>query len=123
LQVTYGTTEKYLKSYPNTVYAFLKAIGEGVALSKRDPQIAKKAIAKYAKIEDPKALDGTYEAFAPYWATSLSVRSEAIRAQFAYMDEKEFPQAKNADPREFIDNSFVEALDKSGFLRTIGMTK
>jgi hypothetical protein len=39
------------------------------------------------------------------------------------MDEKEFPQAKNADPREFIDNSFVEALDKSGFVRTIGMSK
>ncbi|MGH7835780.1 MAG: ABC transporter substrate-binding protein [Candidatus Binatia bacterium] len=123
LQVTYGTTEKYLKSYPNNIYAFLKAMAEGVVLSKKDTQLAKNAIAKYAKIDDPKALDGTYEAFSPYWATSLSVRSEAIRAQFAYMDEKEFRQAKNADPREFIDNSFVEALDKSGFLNKIGMSK
>ena len=121
LQVAYGTTEKYLKTNSNTVYAFLKAIGEGVVLSKKDAAAAKKAISKYASIEDAVTLDGTYDAFAPYWATSLAVRPEAIRAQFDYLDEKEFPNAKNADPKEFIDNSFVEALEKSGFLKSIGM--
>ena len=121
LQVAYGSTEKYLRSNPNTVYAFLKAIGEGVALSKKDASAAKKAISKYASIEDGPTLDGTYDAFAPYWAMSLAVRPEAIRAQFDYLDEKEFPNARNADPKEFIDNSFVEALEKSGFLKTIGM--
>jgi NitT/TauT family transport system substrate-binding protein len=121
LQVAYGTTEKYLKSNPNTVYAFLKAIGEGVVLSKKDAPVAKKAISKYASIEDAATLDGTYDAFAPYWAMSLAVRPEAIRAQFDYVDEKEFPNAKNADPREFIDNSFVGALEKSGFLKAIGL--
>jgi NitT/TauT family transport system substrate-binding protein len=121
LQVAYGTTEKYLKTNSNTVHAFLKAIGEGVVLSKKDAAAAKKAISKYASIEDAVTLDGTYDAFAPYWATSLAVRPEAIRAQFDYLDEKEFPSAKNADPKEFIDNSFVDALEKSGFLKSIGM--
>ena len=120
-QVAYGTTEKYLKNNPNTVYAFLKAMGEGVMLSRKDPSVAKKAISKYAKIEDGPTVDGTYEAFAPYWSMSLAVRTEAIRGQFDYLDEKEFPNAKNADPREFYDNSFVDALGKSGFLKTIGM--
>jgi hypothetical protein len=54
---------------------------------------------------------------------SLAVRPEAIQAQFAYMDEKEFPNAKKADPKEFYDNSFVEALEKSGFFKSIGMVK
>ena len=35
-QVAYGTTEKYLKNNPNNVYAFLKAIAEGVVLSRKD---------------------------------------------------------------------------------------
>jgi hypothetical protein len=39
------------------------------------------------------------------------------------MDEKEFPQAKNADAKDFFDNSFVEGLEKSGFLKSIGMIK
>ena len=45
----------------------------------------------------------------------------AIKGQFDYLDEKEFPNAKNADPRDFYDNSFVETLAKSGFLKTLGM--
>jgi ABC-type nitrate/sulfonate/bicarbonate transport system substrate-binding protein len=110
-----------LRNNPNTIYAFLKAMAEGVALSKKDPSVAKKAISKYAKIEDPPMLDGTYEAFAPYWAMSLAVRPEAVRSQFEYLDEKEFPNAKNADPKDFYDNSFIEKLGKSGFLKNVGM--
>lgn len=120
-QVAYGTTEKYLKNNPNTVYAFLKAVAEGVVLSRKDPGVAKKAIGKYAKIEDGPTIDGTYDAFAPYWAMNLAVRPEAIKAQFEYLDEKEFANARNADPKDFYDNSFVEALAKSGFLKSLGM--
>lgn len=123
IQVTYSATENYLKRNPNTTYAFLKAIAEGVLLAKRDPSVAKKAIAKYAKIDDPKMLDGTYDAFAPYWDDSLKVRPEVIRAQFDYLDEKEFPGARNTDPREFFDNSFVENLEKSGFFKEIGLQR
>lgn len=114
LQVAYGTTEKYLKTRPNTVYTFLRAMAEGVVLSRKDASVAKKAIGKYAKIEDAPTVDGTYDAFAPYWANwamSLAVRAEAVRAQFEYLDEKEFSNAKSADPKEFFDNSFVNALE------------
>jgi NitT/TauT family transport system substrate-binding protein len=120
-QVAYGTTEKYLKNNPNTIYAFLKAIAEGVVLARKESAVAKKAIAKYVKIDDVPTIDGTYEAFAPYWAMSLAVRAEAIKGQFDYLDDKEFPNAKNADPRDFYDNSFVDALTKSGFLKSLGM--
>jgi ABC-type nitrate/sulfonate/bicarbonate transport system substrate-binding protein len=123
LQVTYGTTEKYLKSNPNTVYAFLKAMAEAVIMSRKQPEIAKKAIGKYGKIEDAPTIDGTYDAFAPYWEMNLLVRADAIKAQFGYMDEKEFPQARNSDPKEFFDNSFVEALEKSGFFKSVGLVK
>ncbi len=119
-QVAYGTTEKYLKNNRNSVYAFLKSMAEAVVLAKKDPTLAKKTIAKYAKIDEAPMIDGTYDAFAPYWAMSLAIQPEAVRSQFDYLDEKEFPNAKNADPREFYDNSFVDALNKSGFLRNIG---
>jgi NitT/TauT family transport system substrate-binding protein len=120
-QVAYGATEKFLRNNPNTVSAFLKAIAEGVVLSRQEPAVAKKAIAKYVKIDDAPTIDGTYDAFAPYWAMSLAVRPEAIKAQFEYIDEKEFPKVKNADPKDFYDNSFVDALAKSGFLKNLGM--
>ena len=94
---------------------------EGVALSRKKRGVGKQAISKYAKIENAPTVDGTYEAFAPYWAMNLAVRPEAILAQFDYLDEKEFPNAKKADPEAFYDNSFVEPLGKSGFLKNLGM--
>jgi len=120
-QVAYGATEKFLRNNPNTVYAFLKAIAEGVVMSRQEPATAKKAIAKYGKIDDAPTIDGTYDQFAPYWAMSLAVRPEAIKAQLEYIDEKEFPKVKNADPKDFYDNSFVDTLTKSGFLKNLGM--
>lgn len=116
----YGATEKYINDNPNTVYAFLKAIAEGVVLTRNDPATAKRAIAKYTKIDDPEMINETYEAFAPYWAKSLAVRAEVVQAWFGYLDEKEYPQARNANPREFYDNSFIDNLEKSGFFQKIG---
>ncbi|HEX9271739.1 MAG TPA: hypothetical protein VGA01_05920 [Candidatus Binatia bacterium] len=53
----------------------------------------------------------------------MRARDQVIRAELGYLDPKEFPQAKNANPREFVDNSFVENLEKSGFLATIGLDR
>jgi NitT/TauT family transport system substrate-binding protein len=122
-QVAYGTTERYLKSNPNTIYAFLKAIAAGVVLSKKDPVVAKRAIVKYAQIDEPPMVDATYDAFAPYWEMGLAVRAETVQAHLGYADEKEFPQAKNADAKDFFDNSFVNNLERSGFFKQVGLEK
>ena len=120
LHAAYGATEKYIKENPNTIYAFLQALAEGLVLTTRDPATAKKAIAKYTRIDDPRMVDEAYEAFTQYWAPSPAVRAEVVQAWFGYLDEKEFPQAKTADPKEFYDNSFVDNLKKWGFFQKIG---
>jgi len=55
--------------------------------------------------------------------TSLAVREQVIRAELDYLSEKEFPQVKIANPRDFFDNSFVENLERSGFFASIGIDK
>ena len=121
LHLAYGTTERTIKSNPNSLIAFLKAVAEATVLSKQNPAVAKKAIGKYTDSDDPKMIDGTYEQFAPYWDASLAVRSEPIQGQLMYLDEKEFPRAKDARPADFIDNSFAENLKSSGFLQALGL--
>jgi NitT/TauT family transport system substrate-binding protein len=116
LQVGFGTTENFLKNNPNTVFAFLKATASAAAVARNDPTTTKRVIATFLKIEDPKMVDDTYEVFSPYWMTSLAVRDEVIQAHLDSLEEKEFPNAKNANPNDFIDNSFVERLVKSGFV-------
>jgi NitT/TauT family transport system substrate-binding protein len=123
LQMAYGATENYINNNPNTIYAFLKAIAEAVVISRKDASLTKKAIAKYTKTDDAQLIDETYDQYAPYWAMSLAVQREAIQAGLGYLDEKEIMQARNADAREFFDNSFVENLARSGFFNSIGFTK
>jgi NitT/TauT family transport system substrate-binding protein len=123
LHLAYGTTERIIKSTPNSLYAFVKAVAEATALSKQNPSVAKKAIGKYTDTDDAKIIDGTYDQFAPYWDANLAVHTEPIQGQLMYLDEKEFPRVKDARPSDFIDNSFADHLKASGFLQTLGATK
>lgn len=116
LQVGFGTTESFLKNNPNTAFAFLKAMASAAALARKDPNITKRVISTYLKIDDPKMVDETYEVFSPYWMTSLGVREEAIQAHLDSLEEKEFPNVKNAKAKDFIDNSLVDKLARSGFV-------
>jgi NitT/TauT family transport system substrate-binding protein len=123
LHLAYAATEKTIKSNPNSLYAFLKALAEATILSRQNPGVAKRTIAKYTDTDDSKMIDGTYEQFAPYWDANLAVHSDSIQGQLMYLDEKEFPRAKDARPSDFIDNSFAENLKSSGFIQGLGRTK
>ncbi len=123
LHLAYGTTERIIKSNPNSLYAFLKAVAEATVLSRQNPSVAKKAIAKYTDTDDAKMIDSTYDQFSPYWDANLAVHSDPIQGQLMYLDEKDFPRAKDARPADFIDNSFAENLKSSGFLQALGSTK
>jgi hypothetical protein len=91
--------------------------------TKNDPAAAKQAIGKFTKTEDAKVIDDTYDFYAPYWVTNLALRPEQFETWFSYLDDKEYPQAAKANPKDFYDNSFVEALEKSGFFQKLGQTK
>jgi len=123
LHLAYGTTEKSIKSNPNLLYAFMKATAEATMLARQNPAVAKKAIGKFTDTNDNNMIDGTYEQFAPYWDANLAVRSEPIQGQLMYLDEKEFPRAKDARAGEFFDNSFADYLKTSGFLQSLGAAK
>jgi NitT/TauT family transport system substrate-binding protein len=123
LHLAYGTTEKAIKSNPNSLYAFLKAVAEATVVAKQSPAVAKKAIGKYTDTDDAKMIDGTYEQFSPYWDPILAVHLEPIQGQLMYLEEKDFPRLKDARPADFIDNSFAETLKSSGFLQSLGLTK
>ncbi len=123
LHLAYGTTEKSIKANPHLLYAFMKAAAEATLLARQNPAIAKKAIAKFTDSNDSAIIDGTYEQFSPYWDANLALRPEPIQGQLMYLDEKEFPRAREARAGEFIDNSFADYLKTSGFLQSLGAPK
>jgi NitT/TauT family transport system substrate-binding protein len=123
MYLAWGTTDRIIKSYPKSLYAFLKAVAEATVLSKLNPSVTKKTISKYIDTDDVKIIDETYEQFSPYWDANLAVQTEPIQGHMMYLDEKEFPRVKDARPTDFIDNSFAENLKNSGFLQTLGQAR
>lgn len=123
LPLAYGFSEKFIKDNPNTISAFLKGMAEAVMRTKNDPASAKRAIAKFTQTDDAKIIDDTYDFYAPYWVTNLALKAEQLTTWFSYLDDKEYPLAGKANPRDFYDNSFVEALEKAGFFQKLGQAK
>jgi NitT/TauT family transport system substrate-binding protein len=123
LPLAYGFTEKFIKENPATIAAFLKGIAEGVARTKSDPAIAKRAIGKFTQTDDARVIDDTYDFYAPYFVIDLALLPEQLQTWFSYLDEKDYPSVRKADPKDFYDNSFVEALERAGFFQKLGYTK
>ena len=105
------------KKIPTRSSAFLKGVAEGVARTRNDPadgQARDREISPRPKTA--KIVDDTYDFYAPYFVTHLALKPEQLTTWFGYLDEKEYPQVGKASAKDFYDNSFVEALEKSGFL-------
>src|SRR5215469_213169 len=60
MHLAWGTTDRVIKSYPNSLYAFLKAIAEATILSKQNPSVTKKTIGKYTDTDDVKIIDNSF---------------------------------------------------------------
>jgi NitT/TauT family transport system substrate-binding protein len=116
--VSLVSTRSFIKKDPQTVRRFLMAYSEGTERLYRDKELAMKVIGKYTRTEDREALESAY-AFAttfierpprlPYKAV------ETILSQTALTD----PKAKDTKAEDFIDPSFYNELEKSGWFKNL----
>jgi NitT/TauT family transport system substrate-binding protein len=116
--VSLVSTRSFIKKDPQTVKNFLMAYSEATERLYRDKEFTIKVLGKYTRTDDREALEAAY-AFAttfverpphlPYKAV------ETILAQIAATD----PRAKDHKAEEFIDPTFYNELEKSGFFKNL----
>ncbi len=98
---------------------FMKAYVEGLHMFKTKPDVAKQVISKYAQITDQEVLDDTWEVYAkkymPEVPHSTAAGVKTILDELALKN----PKAAAADPAKFVDDSFVQALEQSGFIKAL----
>jgi NitT/TauT family transport system substrate-binding protein len=110
----FATTRDFLKKHPQKIMALLKAVSESFRLLKRDKELGYRVIRKHLKQDEPVLVQAIYEAYAgrsapdrPYPVVeSIKQTIEDLRLTT--------PDLKIA-PRDVIDSSVVEALEKEGF--------
>lgn len=116
--VSLVSTRSYIKKDPATVKRFISAYSEGVHRLFTDKELGIKIIAKYTRTQDREVLESSY-AYATNFIEKtprLPVKGlETILEQLAATN----PKAKQHTAEDFVDASFYNELDKSGFFRNL----
>ncbi len=112
----YGTTRRFIREHRDTVAQFTRALAEAIHSFKTDKAQALKIIQRYTRTSDPAVLEETYRVYAlKYLPRAPYPKPSGVRAILDSF-ESTMPDAKGADPETFIDQSFVQELDKSGWI-------
>lgn len=115
-----AASRAFAEKNPQVVEAVLKAILEGERRFTTDAAFGKKVIATRAKLTDQAQVDETYDLFAKKYLKYPPFPTEA--AMRTVLDElsKTRADAKTADPKKFIDPSYLQKLQDNGFIKSLG---
>jgi ABC-type nitrate/sulfonate/bicarbonate transport system substrate-binding protein len=111
-----ATTRDFIKNNPDRVRRYVQAYIEGTKIARTDPETAKQIIGKYTKTENKEDLDETYNTYAKIWEAAPYVSPAGMQTLLNFSVN---PAGKTAKPEQFIDNSFVAELEKSGFIEKL----
>lgn len=109
----------YSNANRGVVLRFLKAYIEGTRRLFADRELGIRALRKYARIQDQDLLATTYDLFTSKYIKKVpTIRPKGVENALALIAETNL-KAKTRKPGEFIDASFMEELEKSGFIKTV----
>jgi NitT/TauT family transport system substrate-binding protein len=116
IHAAFASTKDYLKTHREEVRRFLQGYLEGIKVARADAELAKQIIGKYTKTAHRDDLDDSYRTFLPAWERLPVVPAASVQTM---LDFAKHPAAKTAKAENFIDNSALIELDKSGFVERL----
>jgi ABC-type nitrate/sulfonate/bicarbonate transport system substrate-binding protein len=111
-----ATTRDFIKNSPDKVRRYVQAYIEANKVARTDAETTKQIIGKYTKTDNKEDLDETYNTYARAWEQAPYVSAAAMQTLLNFSIN---PAGKTAKPEQFIDNSFVAELEKSGFIKEL----
>lgn len=116
---TVAVSRAYAKANRDVVLRFLKAYLEGTHRLLTDKEMGIKALKRYGGIQDPEVLAATYDLFtAKHIKKVPTLTAKSVQNALDLIGESN-PKAKSRKPEEFMDTSFLDELQSSGFLKNL----
>ena len=109
-----ATSRDYIKSSRATVKSALKGYIESIHFIHANKPASQKVFAKYMRTSDPEVLENSYQNY----VKTIPKRPYPTLKGIQFMLDMlapQMPQAKNAQPEQFVDLSFLQELDKENF--------
>lgn len=113
-----ATTRTQIKQDRDLVMRYMRAHIEGIARFKQEPELAKKIIKKTLRLDDEPLAQESWELFARHRLAAPYPNIKGMKTSYEYVAATR-PDVWKHKPEEFIDASFVEELDKSGFIKKL----
>ena len=110
-----ATSRAYVQSNRDTVKSALKGFVEAIYFIYANKNDAQKVFSKYMRTNDPAVLEDSYQGYIRMIPKKPYPTLRGIQFMLDMLAEK-MPQAKNAKPEQFVDLSFLQELEKEGFL-------
>ena len=112
------TNYTMLRERPEIVQRMVAALAETVHFVEKNPDKAKAAIAKAMRVKDEEALQSSYNVYAKEIVDrTMIVPGKSVRE--AVEIARDTGTLVRRKPEELYDNSFVNNLEKSGFLKEL----
>lgn len=112
------TRESLIKTKRSLIAKVVRANTEAIHFIKTDREGTKAIFSKYLKLNDGEGLERAARAYAAIFPESTMPSPEGVKTLLDDMAPKN-PKAKIADPKQFVDTSFVQELEASGFIRQL----
>ncbi len=100
------------------VMNYMKAHLEATALFKRDREFGKKVIKKALRLDNEELVNESYDIFSKAFLPTPYPNTAGMKTSFEYVAATR-PEVLDHKPEEYVDRSFVEELDKSGFIKKL----
>ncbi|MEK7229191.1 MAG: ABC transporter substrate-binding protein [Candidatus Binatota bacterium] len=112
------TRKATARSDREMILSYMKAHLEGIAVFKKDREFGKKVIKKTLRLDDEELVNESYEIFSKAFLPTPYPNLQGMKTSFEYVAMTR-PEVWNHKPEEFADASFVEELEKSGFIKKL----
>ena len=113
-----GVKKTTIASDRQLVKQFLMAMIEGAKILTTDEEFALRVLTKHTRISDREVLKQSYSYLRPYYLKVPYPSARAIKDTLDLL-AKDLPKAKDADPRDFIDNSILKEIEASGYIESV----
>ena len=112
------TREVNIKTKRPMVMKFARAMTEAIHYIKAEKEATKAIIGKYTRFTDPEGLERTYKNYTAVLLDVPYADPAGIKTLLDDMAAKN-PKAAAADPKSFVDESFVQEMESSGFIKRL----
>jgi ABC-type nitrate/sulfonate/bicarbonate transport system substrate-binding protein len=113
------TTRRLIAANRELVSRFVQASVDTVALFKTRPDIVAPLLQRFLGIADRKSAEQLLGYYAPLFQSSPRPTFASEIEQLKSIVSQKYPAASNLKPEDLVDTSFVDELDRTGYIKRL----